>query len=127
MRTSVGWWSDRSIGWFSRASARCTFHRELASLIMKHIDPASTVLESGCGLGYEAELLAKAGYTVRALDKDPRVIEAAARRSSLDIFRCTDLYGSEEKADVLLCVNFGHMESAGDLEKLALHADKKII
>ena len=127
MRTSVGWWSDRSIEWFSRASAESSFHRELSALIMKHLDPSFSVLEAGCGLGYEAQLLAKAGYAVKALDKDPRVVEAAARRTGQDIFRCADLYESDEKADVLLCVNFGYIESADDLRRLAGHAEKKIV
>ena len=123
----MSWWSDRSIEWFSRASGKSSFHRDLAALVKKHIDPSDTVLEAGCGLGYLAQELSASGCRITALDKDPRVIEAAAGRSGLNIFRCADLYGTEEKADVLVCVNFGHIGSADDIRRLGRHAGKKII
>jgi len=127
MHSRVSWWSDESITWFERASAASDYHRRLVSALEKHFEKDSSVIELGCGLGHEAQLLHGDGFDVTAFDKDPRVIEEAVRRSGLDIFRCADAADVREKADVLLCINYGHMETAEDFRRLRGFARKRII
>ena len=127
MHSRVSWWSDESITWFERASASSDYHRRLVSALEKHLEKDSSVIELGCGLGHEAQLLHGDGFDVTAFDKDPRVIEEAARRSGLGIFRCSDAADVNVKADVLLCINYGHMETAEDFRRLRGFARTKII
>ena len=127
MHSRVSWWTDGSIGWFKRASAASDYHRQLTSAIERHLEKGYSVIELGCGLGYEAQILHDDGFHVTAFDKEIRVIEVARRRSGLDIFSCLDADDVQEKADVLLCINYGHMETAEDFRRLSAFAGKKII
>ena len=127
MHSRVSWWSDESIEWFERASASSDYHSRLVSALEDHLEKNDSIIELGCGLGHEAQLLHEDGFEVVAFDKDPRVIEHAVRRSGLDVFRCADAANVSEKADVLLCINYGHMETAEDFRRLRGFARKKII
>ena len=127
MHSRVSWWSDESIAWFERASAASDYHRNLVLALEKHLEKSDSIIELGCGLGHEAQLLHDDGFDVDAFDKDPRVIEQAVRRSGLDIFRCDDATDVCVKADVLLCINYGHMETEDDFRRLRSFARKKMI
>ena len=127
MHSRVSWWSDESIAWFERASAASDYHRRLVSVLEKHLEKSDSIIELGCGLGHEAQLLHDDGFDVDAFDKDPRVIEQAVRRSGLDIFRCADATDVRVKADVLMCINYGHMETEDDFRRLRSFARKKMI
>ena len=127
MHSRVSWWSDESIAWFERASAASDYHRNLVLALEKHLEKSDSIIELGCGLGHEAQLLHDDGFDVDAFDKDPRVIEQAVRRSGLDIFRCADATDVRVKADVLLCINYGHMETEDDFRRLRSFARKKMI
>lgn len=127
MHTRVNWWSEQSILWYERASSRSDYHEHLVDLIVPHVGKADSIIEAGCGLGYEAEILRRRGYSIQAYDLDPSVIEHAARRSSMDIFHCMDFNQVERKADVLLCVNFGHIDDAADLERMVSKAGRKLV
>ena len=127
MHTTVGWWTDQSIEWFVRASDASSYHRLLSDTIADLIAPYNSVLEFGCGLGYEAELLSRKGLNVTALDDNDKVIELAAERSGLDIFRCVDAKKNTDSADVLLCINYGLLKSNDELSDLLFHADKRLI
>ena len=73
----MSWWTDESILWYERASKASDYHRRLTDELERHIRKEESVLELGCGLGYEAELLSDDGYDIRAVDIEPVVIEKA--------------------------------------------------
>ena len=127
MHSGVSWWTDQSIEWFERASSSCDYHRRLVNSIERHIRKTESILEAGCGLGYEAELLSDDGFSIRAFDKDERAINTAQKRTGKDIYYCADAVLVHEKADVVLCINYGHIECTADLEIIASHAEKKLI
>ena len=127
MHPTVGWWTDQSIQWFVRASEASSYHSLLSDRIAELVAPYKSVLEFGCGLGYEAELLHKKGLKVKALDDNEKVIELAKKRSGLDIFQCEDAKTNTDSADVLLCVNYGHLDTNDELSDLLSHADKRLI
>lgn len=127
MHSRVSWWTDESIMWFARASEASDYHRILVNALERHLHAGDSVIELGCGLGYEAQLLHHDGFDVTAYDRDTRVIEEAGRRSGLGIFRCADAADVRDKADVLLCISYGHMEKPEDLRKLGTLARKKIV
>ncbi len=127
MHSRVSWWTEKSILWYERASSSSDFHQRLSDLIEPALSKDERILEAGCGLGYEAEILSIRGYDIRGYDKEPLVIEAAKARSSLDIFRCEDFYKSEESPDVLLCINFGHLDKPEDLESLLSQTRRKLV
>lgn len=133
MHPGVSWWTDRSIGWFKRASEGCDYHGNLASAVEKHLRPGDRIVEFGCGLGYEAQILHDDGFDITAYDKDPAVIREAEKRTGLDIYRCADADSvvvgdkTDDRADVLLCINFGHLETDEDFRRLASRSPGRII
>ena len=127
MHSRMSWWTDESILWYERASKVSDYHRRLTDEIERHIRENESVLELGCGLGYEAELLFGDGYDIRAVDIEPVVIEKARERTGKDIFRCCDASELRERSDVALCINYGHIEDASDLKAMADHSSKKLL
>ena len=129
MHPGVSWWNERSIGWYKRASAACNYHRQLVSAVEKYLRPGDRIVEFGCGLGYEAQILHDDGFSIAAYDRDPVVIGEAGRRTGLDIYRCADVgaLSADEKADVLLCINFGNLETEEDFRRLAAHSTGRMI
>jgi SAM-dependent methyltransferase len=127
MHPGMSWWTEQSIGWFERASAACDYHRQLVSVVERHLRPGDRIVEFGCGLGYEAQILHDDGYYITAYDKAPEAIREAENRTGLDIFRCADVDDVDDKADVLLCINFGHLETEDDFRRLAAHSSGRIV
>lgn len=127
MYPRVGWWTAQSIEWFVRASEASSYHRELSDKIANLLFPCKSVLELGCGLGYEAELLHKKGFDVTALDSNEDVIRLARKRSGLDIFHCEDANQTNGIADALLCINYGHLCDIDELLDLLSHASMRLI
>ena len=127
MHTRMSWWTEESIEWFIRASRDSDYHRRLTDELERHIRKDESVLELGCGLGYEAELLFGDGYDIRAVDIEPVVIEKARERTGKDIFRCCDASELRERSVVALCINYGHIEDASDLKEIVEHATRKVI
>jgi len=127
MHPGMSWWTDRSIEWFKRASEACDYHRQLVSFVERYLRPGDRIVEFGCGLGYEAEILHDDGYYIRAYDKSPEAIREAEIRTGLDIYHCTDVDDVDDKADVLLCINFGHLETEDDFRRLASHSSGRIV
>ena len=127
MHSRMTWWTDESILWYERASKASDYHRRLTDEIERHIRENESVLELGCGLGYEAELLSDDGYDIRAVDIEPVVIEKAIERTGKDIFRCCDASELRERSVVALCINYGHIEDASDLKEIVEHATRKVI
>jgi len=127
MHPRVSWWTPQSIDWFVRASEASSYHSLLSDRIADLIAPYKSVLEFGCGLGYEAENLYKKGLQVKALDDNEKVIELATKRSGLDIFHHYDAKQCKDTADVLLCINYGHLDTNDELSDLLSHATKRFI
>ncbi|MBR6348352.1 MAG: methyltransferase domain-containing protein [Spirochaetales bacterium] len=125
MRTRVSWWTERSIEWFERASSFSDYHERLCDIIMPYL--SGRITEAGCGLGYEARILHGRGADITAFDRDASVIERARAASGLGIFRCMDFSQLSEIPDVLLCINFAHMESRGVFDNLMAHAEKRLV
>ena len=127
MHPGMSWWTEQSIGWFERASAACDYHRQLVSVVERHLRPGDRIVEFGCGLGYEAQILHDDGYEITAYDKAQEAIREAGKRTGLDIYRCADVDDVDDKADVLLCINFGHLETEDDFRRLAAHSSGRIV
>ena len=127
MHPGMSWWTERSIGWFTRASAACDYHRQLVTAIEKHLRPDDRIVELGCGLGYETQILHDDGYDITAYDKAPEAIREAEKRTGLDIFHCSDADDVKDKADVLLCINFGHLETEDDFRRLSAHSSGRVV
>ena len=128
MHSRLSWWTEKSIDWFNRASACSDYHEKLTESIIPLLSGCRSVLEFGCGLGYEAEILAGRGFEVTAIDRDPSVIRSAQERTGLEIFRCADAAAdTDSHADALLCINYGHLETPKQLESLLLHADNRLV
>lgn len=121
------WWTEESILWYERASNAGNYHGKLTEAIKRHIREDESIIELGCGLGYEAELLSDAGFDILAYDKEKKVIDEARKRSGKDIFLCSDVSDIRIKADVVLCINYGHIESDADLKAIKDHALKRVI
>ncbi len=125
MRTRVSWWTEQSMDWFERASSLSDYHEHLCDVLMPYL--SGRITEAGCGLGYEARILHARGVDITAFDKDASVIERARSTSGLDIFRCMDFSQLSEIPDVLLCINFSHMESRDVFDNLMAHAKKRLV
>ena len=127
MHSRLNWWTEKSIDWFNRASSRSDYHEKLTDSFIPLLSHCRSVLEFGCGLGYEAEILAERGFDVCAIDSNPSVICSAQQRSGLDIFRCSDARETQSRADALLCINYGHIDNAEELEDLLSHAAVRLV
>ena len=127
MHSRLNWWTEKSIEWFNRASSRSDYHEKLTDSIFPLLSSCRNVLEFGCGLGYEAEILSRRGFEVCAIDSDPCVISNARQRTGLDIYRCSDAKDTQLSADALLCINYGHIDDAKELEGLLSHAGVRLV
>lgn len=127
MHSRVSWWTQESINWFVRASERTDYHGLLCNEIESLLGDCKTVLEFGCGLGYEAEILNQRGYDVNAYDIEKDIIQLARKRSGLDIFHQGDVNRIQAMADALLCINYGHIESKRELDNLLIPAKRKLV
>lgn len=127
MHTRLSWWTEESIEWFERASNYSDYHSRLADEIEKLLSTCKTVLEFGCGLGYESEILTKRGFDVTSFDIDQNVISRARARTGLGIFNVCDVNQIDASADALLCINYGHIENADHLEALLSHARIRLV
>ncbi len=127
MHTHMTWWTPQSIGWFVRASERTDYHRLLCDEIQTLLKGCRTILEFGCGLGYESEILFRRGYDISSYDIDENAIRFARERSGLGIFHVGDVNKIDALTDALLCINYGHIEKPDHLESLLRHADRKLV
>ncbi len=103
------WWTPERIRWYERASERCTFHRNLVSIIEKHLIAGESILELGCGLGRASAILSLT-HPIHAVDIDRAAIECAEKREKSDIYSVSDWIDLKETADCVLCIFFGHLE-----------------
>ncbi len=127
MHTHVSWWTQESINWFVRASERTDYHSRLCDEIQSLIPQNESILEFGCGLGYESEILKGKGYEINSYDIDENVVELARKRTGLDIFHQGDVNRIQATADALLCINYGHIESTRELDGLLSHAKRRLV
>lgn len=110
MRSGMKWWTEKKIEWYRRASEESLCHRQLASALERHLIKELNILELGCGLGYEAEILVDDGYMIKAADTDEIVLQEAYRRSGKNIYINLDAYGPLPYPDQILMISFGHLD-----------------
>lgn len=109
--------------WFSRFLHRIApaqTDREVA-FIEQHLEAGSSVLDSPCGSGRHARLLAARGYRVIALDRDPTLLGPADDPSLAWI--CADLQAmplARGRIDAVLCLwqSFGYFGSEENADLL---------
>ncbi|PLR82729.1 class I SAM-dependent methyltransferase [Bacillus sp. V33-4] len=68
----AGFWNSRSSEMWDHGS-----RKDIVPFIEKHLEPGSTVCDLGCGDGYSAIKLAKAGFTVTGVDVSAEMVETA--------------------------------------------------
>lgn len=98
----------------------------------KRIQPGSRVIDFACGVGYGARILADAGHTVRAYDKDNEALDYAARHywdskihfEKRDAERYTPL---PEAAAAVCFETVEHLEDPRPLLKAMRHAAPMLI
>jgi SAM-dependent methyltransferase len=73
-------WTNEKIEFFERASEYTGFHKNLAAIILPHIDSDDTLIDVGCGLGLIDFELASYVKSVTAVDTHPAVIQYMQRR-----------------------------------------------
>ena len=76
------------------------WHRQAFwQLVEARIDPASTVLDFGCGTGQDAEHFVEAGHRVLAYDLSPGMIDEVARRcrAAVEAGRVVRVSGSPDE------------------------------
>lgn len=127
MHPRLSWWTEESIEWFECASLRTDYHIRLSNEIEDLLSSCKSVIEFGCGLGYESEILKKRGYDISSFDIDQNVINHAKARTGLDIFHICDVNKNDASADALLCINYGHIEKIDHLEVLLSHAKVRLV
>ena len=136
MHSRVRWWTEQSIDWFIRASSYTDYHEVLAKHIIDNLNQdvvtkekvvCKSVLELGCGLGYQAEALYRYGFDVQAYDINLLVIQKAKERTKLNIFHQADASEVDGLYDAVLCINYGHILEPSGLSALMAHAKKRLI
>lgn len=120
------WWTPDRIKWYERASERCDFHERLVERIESYLTPGESILELGCGLGHAGALLSLS-HPVRAVDIEEKAIEYAKMREKKDIYTVSDWRDLKEKADCVLCIFFGHLESLEELSHQMALAEKHAV
>ncbi len=75
-------WTRQSVAWYARAAERSGYHAELARAMRPFIDPAWTVADMGCGLGFLSLELAGMAARIEAFDTDPLALRELERRAA---------------------------------------------
>jgi SAM-dependent methyltransferase len=96
-------------------------NRPATARLLQRISPGSTVLESACGTGVDAAVLARRGFTVWAADGSEAMVEVAAARFQRERLpvpvlhsRWADLPAATgERFDVVLCIGNSLVHAAG--------------
>lgn len=72
--------------WLAEAVNQWQFMQPLFGHIQNCVPPGSSILDVGCGMGFNDTYIASLGYEVTGIDNDPRIIEKAKRYAShLDV------------------------------------------
>lgn len=127
MSSEVRWWNEDRIRWYRDASLFSEFHEELNDIIESHIPIESSVLEVGCGLGYQGELLHEKGYDIISVDNDKEAIREAILRSKLNIFLVEDYRRLRGARDIVLSIFFGRITVDDNLDRLLDLAEDRLI
>lgn len=121
-------WNEQSIRWFLDAGAYTGYHKALAQIIRRHLEPEDTLLDAGCGLGRLDLELAPYVKGITAVD----INECALNALIVDIenadagninARCGDASVLNEDYDIILMSFFGEPDMPVFLE----HCRRKII
>lgn len=121
----MSFWNREKINYYKIASEHSDFHLNLALILEGYLKLNESVLEAGSGFGYLSHILGEMGYKIRGCEADEDVFKEASLMFPDSFFINADLFSTDLKADVLLCVFFGHIRE--NLDKLLSHCDKRLI
>ena len=105
-------WTKERIRWYLNASARSSFHHQLAEELLPFLNPSDRVVDFGCGLGrLDLELATHVAH-ITCVDRDPHVLhqlqeDAAARGYDNLITRCLDAGDMQDPFDTAVLCFFG--------------------
>ncbi|MGN0906349.1 MAG: class I SAM-dependent methyltransferase [Bullifex sp.] len=121
------WWSDEKIRLYEKAASASSFHKDLASIIITHLEKGESIVELGCGLGYITNELYTRGFDVTGLDTDEKAISFAKEHFPSSRFMLADAYGAPIIKDVALAVFFGRIREEDNLDVLLSSCTEKLI
>lgn len=70
------------------------FHRLSSAIRFADLPLGSSIMDMGCGWGFSSELLAQCGFSVTAVDINPKFVALVERRSRLRNYRITAVQSS---------------------------------
>jgi len=101
--------------WLEEAVSQFQFMQPLYGIIQKYLPEGGSILDVGCGLGFNDVYLSSLGYDVTGLDNDPRIIDAATHYAKAlqceTRFKVGDAFNlTEEKEPYDLVYSLGVLE-----------------
>jgi ubiquinone/menaquinone biosynthesis C-methylase UbiE len=77
-------WNEKAVEWSQNSKNMWEngSRKTIVPFIKQYVEKSSAILDAGCGDGYGAYLLAKAGYDVTGVDISSEMIENAKRKTS---------------------------------------------
>ena len=91
-------WDDKTVGWMLEAAEYTGFYRNMAALLLPHIQKRGTLCDFGCGMALTDMALAPALEAVTCVDQSAPVLAFAqteARRRGIDNLSCLCANGPE--------------------------------
>lgn len=118
-------WKPDMIRFMRDASEYGDYNRELANIIVPHLEPDSHICDAGCGLGYLSLELAKTAGKVTSVDINQDALSVLYKNcenysvSNIEII-CGDVFSAhpEEKYSAMVFCYFG------DIETILRNADR---
>ena len=119
----IEYWNRKTVAFMADAAEYCSFHRDLAEIILPYLPGEGNVCEAGCGLGYLSRELANFCKQVTAADCSRDAIDHLLSRPLPENLKvcCTDAFHLDEAFDAMVFCYFGRME---DILRIAKRACK---
>lgn len=100
VETIVGYWDARARNGYDQQPgqnpARPVWRERIAPLVADAVGPRARVLDSGCGTGFLARLLAAEGHRVTGQDASPGMLAVARENAAVEGVAATWLLGSAD-------------------------------